>query len=89
MYNGIENPNIPKISTCVLESIFTDYAPNGFSAYEVPGQLAERGGTGMPVAIRLTLQFRETEIMTKASYSGVSATTRENLKDPGYNNAGR
>jgi hypothetical protein len=68
MYNQKENPNIPKISTCVLESIFTDYAPSGFSAYEVPGQPAARGGTGMPVAIRLTLQFRETEIMTKASY---------------------
>jgi hypothetical protein len=68
MYNQKENPNIPKISTCVLESIFTDYAPSGFSAYEVPSQPAARGGTGMPVAIRLTLQFRETEIMTKASY---------------------
>ena len=68
MYNNQENPNIPKISTCVLKSIFTDYAPNGFSAYEVPGQIATPGGTGMPVAIRLTLQFRETEIMTKSSY---------------------
>ena len=46
-----------------------DYAPSGFSAYEVPGQITpQRGGTGMPVAIRVSLQFKETEIRTKASY---------------------
>ena len=67
MYNGKENPNIPKISTCVLESIDTDYSPGGsFSAYEVPGQAATKGGTGMPVAIRLSLQFKETEIVDKS-----------------------
>ena len=76
MYNGKENPNIPKISTCVLESIFTDYAPSGFSAYEVPDEpAAAKGRTGMPVAIRLTLQFRETEIMTKTSYAGTRGST--------------
>jgi hypothetical protein len=64
-YNGKENPNIPKISTCVLTQFSVDYAPNGFSAYEVPGQAATKGGTGMPVAIRLSLQFKETEIVTK------------------------
>ena len=68
MYNGKENPNIPKISTCVLESIDTDYSPGGpFSAYEIPGQSATKGGTGMPVGIRLSLQFKETEIITKSS----------------------
>jgi len=68
MYNGKENPNIPKISTCVLESIDTDYSPGGpFSAYEIPGQAATKGGTGMPVGIRLSLQFKETEIITKSS----------------------
>jgi hypothetical protein len=65
-YNGAENPNIPKISTCVLESIDLDYAPNGFTTYEVPGDLKPKlGKTGMPVAIRMSLQFKETEIMTK------------------------
>lgn len=64
-YNGKVNPNIPKISTCVLTSIDLDYAPNGFSAYEVPGQNASLGGTGMPVAIRMTLNFKETQIVTK------------------------
>ena len=65
-YNGQANKNIPKISTCVLNSIDVDYAPNGFSAYEVPGQLTPSvGGTGMPVAIRLSLNFTETQIVTK------------------------
>ena len=68
-YNGLENPNIPKISTCALETIDIDYAPNGFSAYEVPsGQYAERGGTGMPVGIRLSLQFKELEMLTKSNF---------------------
>jgi len=68
-YNGVENPNIPKISTCVLTSIGVDYAPNGWSAYEVEGDVVPRlGKTGMPVAIRLDLQFRETEIVTKDWY---------------------
>jgi len=65
-YNGFENPNIPKVSTCVLEQIDVDYAPNGFSAYEVPGSLKpEEGETGTPTAIRLSLQFKETQIVTK------------------------
>jgi hypothetical protein len=69
-YNGLENPNIPKISTCALETIDIDYAPNGFSAYEVPsGQYATKGGTGMPVGIRLSLQFKELEMLTKSNFS--------------------
>lgn len=65
-YNGKENPNIPKISTCVLDSIDVDYAPNGFAAYEVPLQNTPvEGGTGTPVGIRLSLQFKETQIVTK------------------------
>lgn len=65
-YNGQENPNIPKIQTCVLETIDIDYAPNGFSAYEVPQEtFPSEGRTGTPVAMRLSLAFRETEIITK------------------------
>lgn len=68
-YNGKENDNIPKISTCVLDTIDVDYAPNGFAAYEVPGQnVPSIGKTGMPVAIRLSLGFKETEILTKENY---------------------
>jgi hypothetical protein len=68
-YNGKINPNIPQISTCVLTNIDIDYAPNGFSSYEVPGQNTPKiAGTGMPVAIRMSLQFQETEILTKANF---------------------
>lgn len=71
-YNGLENPNIPKISTCVLTNIETDYAPNGqFAAYEVPNEsnTVTVGGTGMPVGVRLALTFKETQILTKFNYS--------------------
>ena len=69
-YNGSVNPNIPPISTCVLTQIDLDYAPNGFSTYEKTGQFkAKMGGTGMPVAIRLSLEFMETEILTKANFN--------------------
>jgi len=68
-YNGQINKNIPAISTCVLQSIDLDYAPNGFHAFETPGYNSpELGGTGMPVAIRMDLSFKETEIMTKFNY---------------------
>ena len=70
-YNGSENINIPKISTCVLTSIETDYAPGGFSTYEVEGETqvsgSRLGRTGMPVAIRLGLSFTETEYLVKGS----------------------
>lgn len=66
-YNGVENPNIPRVSTCVLTTLDVDYAPNGFHTYERLGDnnSPELGGTGMPVAIRLGLNFQETQIMTK------------------------
>lgn len=69
-YNGFQNPNIPKISTCVLTNINVDYAPSGFTAYEVPSDASEPkpGRTGSPVSIRMTLSFTETEIVTKADY---------------------
>lgn len=80
-YNGLENPNIPKISTCVLTNIETDYAPNGqFAAYEVPNQsnAVTLGGTGMPVGVRLALTFKETQILTKFNYEqSPDGTNRE------------
>jgi hypothetical protein len=61
-----------------LETIDIDYAPNGFSAYEVPGQTQPSlGETGMPVGIRLSLQFKETEILTKDNFSSMSIQTKE------------
>ena len=69
-YGGAINPNIPEIATCVLMNIDVNYAPNGWSAYEIPGQSAPSlGGTGMPVAIQLSMQFQEVEILTKEDYN--------------------
>ena len=69
-YNGAQNPNIPQISTCVLEDININYAPNGFSAYEVPNEnIPSLGRTGMPVSIQLTLQFKEVTYLTKEDFN--------------------
>jgi hypothetical protein len=81
-YNGGVNPNIPEISTCVLTSVDVDYAPNGFAAYEIQGEVdAKMGRTGMPVAIRMSLNFKETEIMTKDNFyeTGVALKYGTNL----------
>jgi hypothetical protein len=52
----------------VLQNISVNYAPNGWSAYEMFGENDPRlGRTGMPTAIQLTLEFKETVILTKAS----------------------
>ena len=68
-YNGSQNPNIPPISTCVLQTIDIDYAPNGFSAYEVPNEnQPSLGRTGMPVAMTLRLAFQETTYLTKEDF---------------------
>jgi hypothetical protein len=69
-YAGAENPNIPPIAEgCVLQSMQVNYAPNGFSAYEVPGENKPAlGRTGMPVAIQLTLSFKETTFFTKSDF---------------------
>jgi hypothetical protein len=71
MYNGKENPNIDKISTCVLTDMSVDYAKTGgFTAYEVEGEgNPALGRTGMPVGIGLTLTFMETQILTKEYYN--------------------
>jgi len=69
-YNsGKENPNIPQIATCVLVSLDINYAPNGWSAYETPGENNPAlGRTGMPVSIQATLQFQEMTYLTKADF---------------------
>lgn len=55
LYNGAENPNVPKIKNCVLTNINVDYAPSGWSTF----------GDGFPVQTKLTLQFQEIEIIDK------------------------
>ena len=68
-YAGKPNPNIPPIARCVLTNISIDYAPNGWSSYEMPGEFSPAlGRTGMPSAIRLTLEFKETQFLTKKDF---------------------
>jgi len=56
-YNrGVENTNIPRINTCVLEQIDVSYSPTGiYSTFS----------NGHPVQVRMMLRFRETEINSK------------------------
>jgi len=55
LFDGKKNKNIHQIGTCVLQNMNVDYAPNGWSTFS----------DGMPTQIRMTLQFMETEIVTK------------------------
>lgn len=55
--NGLENTNLPRINTCVLERIDMDFSPQGpYATFR----------DGSPVAVRLSLGFREIEILHKA-----------------------
>jgi len=69
-YSGSENPNIPQVATCVMTQMDVNYAPNGWSAYEVPDEFKPSiGRTGMPTAIQLTLTFQETSYLTKKDFN--------------------
>lgn len=70
-YSGTQNPNIPPIASgCVLTQIDVNYTPNGWTAYEVPGEdKPSLGRTGMPVAIQMQLQFKETTFLTKQDFN--------------------
>jgi hypothetical protein len=73
-YAGSMNPNIPAMATTVLTQIDVNYTPNGWTAYEVPGENKPAlGRTGMPVAIQLALQFKETTFLTKDDFKSDSA----------------
>lgn len=53
---GVENPYILRINTCVMERIEVDYAPTGiYSTFR----------NGHPVAIRISMAFRELEPIHK------------------------
>lgn len=72
-YGGAQNPNIPAIGTCVLTDIDMNYAPNGWSAYEIPGESQPNlGRTGMPVAVQMSLTFQETTYLTKSDFKSAS-----------------
>lgn len=53
---GIENTNLPRINTCVLDRIDVDYNPSGtYSTFR----------TGHPVMIKAIIEFREVEVPHK------------------------
>lgn len=86
-YAGSQNPNIPPIAdSCVLTQMDVNYTPNGFSAYEVPGEdKPSLGRTGMPVAIQMQLQFKETTFLTKADFRDdkqIEAKNNSVIKNP-------
>jgi len=83
-YGGVQNPNIPPMTTSVLTTIDVNYAPNGWSAFEVPGEnQPSLGRTGMPVAIQVTLQFQETTYLTKQDFNSTrSSGIVKNVGDP-------
>jgi len=55
LFNGQINKNIHQIGTVVLTGMNVDYSPNGWSTFN----------NGMPTHIKMSLQFTETEIVTK------------------------
>ena len=53
--SGTRNTNVHRVKSCVLTNYSVDYAPFGWSTFK----------DGMPVQTKLSLQFMETEIITK------------------------
>lgn len=63
MYQGTENTWYPFVKTSVLESLNVDYGPGGESQHFRPNE----DGKPAPTEMNLTLNFVETEIITKES----------------------
>jgi hypothetical protein len=65
--NGVENPFIPKISTCACTKVAIDYAANGhWAAFRAhPSSSAAWAKLAPPVSIKLQLEFTELEILSK------------------------
>lgn len=55
MHRGKRNEKVHQVSTCVLTKVDVDYAPMGWTTHI----------DGMPIQTRLSLHFKETEVMTK------------------------
>lgn len=54
-YSGKENPFLNKISTCVLTDMNVDYGSQNFTSFD----------NGAPTEIKMTLTFKELELLTK------------------------
>lgn len=53
--DGAVNPNINKLTDCVLESVTVNYAPNGWSSYK----------DGQPTQMTMDLSFKETVLVDR------------------------
>ena len=63
MFQGTENTWYPFVKPCVLTSLNVDYGPGGESQHFRPNE----EGKPAPTEMNLTLNFTETEIITKES----------------------
>ena len=54
--DGAENPNINKLTDCVLTSVAVNYAPNGWSSHK----------DGQPTQMTMDLSFKETVLVDRA-----------------------
>jgi hypothetical protein len=54
--DGAINPNINKLTDCVLESVTVNYAPNGWSSHK----------DGQPTQMTMDLSFKETVLVDRA-----------------------
>ena len=63
---GNENNYLYKVGNCVLEDMSVDYAPNGWIAYS----------DGSPIQTRLTLSFKETDIMHRDIFKDGKGSVR-------------
>jgi|TARA_R100000231_G_scaffold10278_3_gene12556 hypothetical protein len=63
MFQGTENTWYPFVKPCVLTSLNVDYGPGGESQHFRPNE----DGKPAPTEMNLTLNFTETEIITKES----------------------
>lgn len=54
--DGAVNPNINKLTDCVLESVTVNYAPNGWSSHK----------DGQPTQMTMDLSFKETVLVDRA-----------------------
>ena len=66
MFQGTENKWYPFVKPCVLESMNVDYGPGGESQHFRPIEVGG-GEAPPPTEINLSLNFTETEIITKES----------------------
>jgi hypothetical protein len=60
MFAGAPHGMIPKISTCVINSVDVDYAPSG-------NYTLHDDDVGRPTSVRLQLNFQEVDLITKES----------------------